>query len=55
MKIKPLLEAVSSVYTGSYKGSITVNHEDDLLSCYDFSFDIVDKTEEQLAFVELVP
>lgn len=46
MKIKSLLNAVSSVYTGSYKGSITVKHGENLLSCYDYSFDIVDRVEE---------
>lgn len=54
MKMKPVLKAVSSIYTGSYKGSITVKHEENLLSCYNFSFNLVDETEEQLPSVVLI-
>lgn len=49
-----LLNAVESIYSGSYKGSITVKHDDNLLSCYMFSFDIVDKEKGVLPSVILI-
>lgn len=49
------LTGIESVYSGEYKGSVFIKKKGTLLSCYDFSFTLVDNVWEKQPSVLLIP